>query len=122
MNMVGCNQHFYYYLPPPTFAMKLIYDLLFPGADYYLNDEMLGNGIGKPDLINDILRPKSNLWNMVKRPNMWPRGRVNYFIYLYYTSAYYYFTVQNFDNKYIKYNLQTVGKVIKLLISRNCSH
>ena len=104
MNMVGCNQHFY--LPPTTFAMKLIYDLLFPGADYYLNDEMLGNGIGKPDLINDILRPKSNLWNMVKRPNMWPRGRVNYFIYLYYTSAYYYyFIVQNFDKKCVKYNL-----------------
>ena len=96
MNMVGCNHHSHYYLAPPTFAMKLIYDLLFPGADYYLNNEMLDNGLGRPDLINDILRPSSpsNLWNMVKRPNMWPKGRENYFIYLY-TSAYYYFTVQN---------------------------
>ena len=71
--------------------------------------KQLGNGLGEPDLINDILRPSSpsNLWNMVKRPNMWPKGRENYFIYLYYTSTYYYFTftVQYFDNKYIKCNI-----------------
>ena len=47
--------------------------------------KQLGNGLGEPDLINDILLPSSpsNLWNMVKRPNMWPKGRENYFIYLY---------------------------------------
>ena len=71
--------------------------------------KQLGNGLGEPDLINDILRPSSpsNLWNMVKRPNMWPKGRESYFIYPYYTSTHYYFTftVQYFDNKYIKCNL-----------------
>ena len=70
--------------------------------------KQLGNGLGEPDLINDILRPSSpsNLWNMVKRPNMWPKGRESYFIYPYYTSTHYYFT----------FTVSTLNAIFKQLV------